>query len=207
MNWDRWHREYDSPTSSLSRRLEVVQRDLRRALASPGVRRLTTLCAGEGRDVLPVLAEHPDVTALLVELDPTLSDRARATAAALGLSRVEVRIADAGATDTYLHVPPADVLTACGVFGNISTADVRRTIATLPSLLSPAGVVIWTRGRTDDGGDPSVEVRGCFARNGFTELSFTSPTDARFRVGVHQRTPGATAPPLRPGGRLFTFIQ
>ena len=71
-DWVEWHRGYDSPTSPLSRRLEVVRRDLRRALGtSPsepgGTRRLVSICAGDGRDVLPVIAEHDRrVRALLV---------------------------------------------------------------------------------------------------------------------------------------------
>jgi hypothetical protein len=55
------------------------------------------MCAGEGRDVLPVLVErhsHRRVSALLAELDPVLSQRTRSKAADLGFSRVEVKIAD-----------------------------------------------------------------------------------------------------------------
>ena len=54
-DWRDWHRHYDNPNSSIALRLEVVQRDLRRALAeSPkgdGITQLITMCAGEGRDV------------------------------------------------------------------------------------------------------------------------------------------------------------
>jgi hypothetical protein len=213
-DWIRWHQDYDVANSSLARRLEVVQRDLRRALGEAprgegGVRRLVSICAGDGRDVLPVLAEHDrgrDIRALLIELDPTLSHRARATATDLGLSEVEVQSADAGATDTYQQVEPAHLVMACGVFGNITVNDVRRTIAALPALLVTGGIVIWTRGRPDTGPDPSLQVRGCFAEHGFTELSFTSPTDARFRVGMHQLAAHpAHAPSLTPGARMFTF--
>ncbi|MFB9848794.1 SAM-dependent methyltransferase, partial [Micromonospora andamanensis] len=87
-DWLRWHQDYDSPNSSLARRLRVVQHDLRRALTeSPhdehGARRLISICAGDGRDVLPVLAEHDGgrtVEALLIERDPALSQRARTAA-------------------------------------------------------------------------------------------------------------------------------
>jgi hypothetical protein len=208
-DWVGWHQEYDAQGSSLGRRLEVVRRDLRRALGtSPcepdGTRRLISICAGDGRDALPVIAEHDRrVRALLVERDPVLARRARETADDLGLSRVEIRTADAGQAGTYLDVRPAHILLACGVFGNIGDADVRRTVAALPTLLVAGGIVIWTRGRGDDGTDASQWIRTLFAEHGFTELSFTCPDDARFRVGMHR-----LAGTVRHGalsGRLFTF--
>jgi hypothetical protein len=202
----RWHEQYDSPGSALARRLEVVKRDLRRALTeapseADGTRRLISMCAGDGRDVLPVLAGHPAgaaVRALLVELDPTLADRARETAVRLGLSAVSVRTADAGALDSYRGFVPAHVLLACGVFGNVTVDDAERTIAAVPSLLTDDGIVIWTRGHLDEGPDPSLHLRGCFERAGFSEVSFTRPADAHFRVGVHRLTSRA---------RLFTFVR
>ena len=80
-------------------------------------------------------------------------------------------------------------------------------VATRDSLVAvrPDGVVVWTRGRGDTGPDPSDDVRACFARNGFREVAFTRPADARFRVGVHRL---ATAPPpahTLAGERLFSF--
>lgn len=214
-DWRQWHRAYDDPNSSLARRLQVVQRDLRRALTQAprgedGVRRMISICAGDGRDVLPVLAQHDSgraVEALLIELDPTLSQHARMTATNFGLPRVEVRTADAGATDTYLGIAPAHVVLACGVFGNITFNDVRRTIAALHALLVADGIVIWTRGRADDGRDPSLEVRTRFSEHGFSEMSFTSPADARFRVGMHRLAARpADVSPLRPATRIFSFI-
>lgn len=72
-DWVAWHREYDEPDSRLSRRLSVVQAHIGRALDERrGPVRIISMCAGEGRDVLPVLAEHPlraDIAALLVELN------------------------------------------------------------------------------------------------------------------------------------------
>lgn len=215
-DWVQWHEDYESPKSSLARRLTVVQRDLRRALAdapcgADGTRHLISMCAGDGRDALPVLANHArgrDVNALLVELDPALSQRARTTARDLGPSRVQVHTADAGTTNTYLHLPPVQLVLACGVFGNITFDDARRTIATLPTLLAARGIVIWTRGRGDNAHDPSLDIRTCFLEHGFAEMSFTRPSDARFRVGMHQ-LPGHTpdGPVLRPGTRLFSFLD
>lgn len=129
----QWHQNYDRSNSSLARRLRVVQACLRRALdeigpGQCGTLRLISMCAADGRDVLPVLAAHDTagrVRALLVELDPGLADHARTTATRLGLDRVEVRTADAGITDPYIDLAPAHVVLACGVFGNIPTDHVQ----------------------------------------------------------------------------------
>lgn len=213
-DWIDWHREYDEPDSSLARRLQVVQDELRAALGrlrrGPEELRLISMCAGDGRDVLPVMAENPgsSVRALLVELDPILTDRIRVGARALGLSAIEVATADAGVTDQYLRFGPAHVVLACGVFGNVTIDDAERTISTLPSLLADDGVVIWTRGRGDDGPDLSQHIRQLFADHGFVELGFTAPTDARFRVGAHRLAFRSTASaPLRAGDRMFTFVR
>ena len=66
-DWRAWHEEYDDPDSRLTRRLLVVQRYLSEALdrMPPGPIRAISVCAGEGRDLLGVLAVHPragDVT-------------------------------------------------------------------------------------------------------------------------------------------------
>ena len=211
-DWVRWHRDYDQPGSSLARRLKVVQHELDCALSAAqpdgGELQLISMCAGDGRDVLPVLVarDAPVVRALLVELDVGLADRARATAAQLGLPSVEVVTADAGCADVYVDVAPAHVVLACGVFGNISLDDTRRTVAALPSLLAPGGVVIWTRGRGEDDIDPIQRIRELFAERGYTEVSYAAPHDARFRVGSHRlASPLADLRPLSNGLRMFTF--
>jgi methyltransferase family protein len=205
-NWHEWHAPYADPASQLSRRAEVVRSRLAGILANAeGPVRLLSLCAGEGRDTLPVLATSTvPVDAVLVELDPELSATARIEAAALGLGGVEVRTADAGTTSCAEGAVPADVLMACGVFGNITEADLARTIATLPSLLAPGGYVIWTRGCRDEPVDPADTVRRVFDEAGYEEVDLVRPDDAWFRVGVH-RWPGPAAPYL-PGVRMFTFV-
>jgi hypothetical protein len=211
-DWEQWHTHYDQADSSLSQRLEAVRRDLRLALAqaradADGLIRLTTVCAGEGRDVLPVLAEFDGgraVRATLIEIDPLLADRARTTAAELGLSGVEVQTADAGTPETYRDVPRANVLTVCGVFGNISVQDVRRTIGALPGMLAMGGIVIWTRGVED--ADRTPDIRATFAAYGFTEMSFTATADGAFRIGMHQLAADpADDVPGKSGARIFTF--
>jgi SAM-dependent methyltransferase len=212
--WLQWHSHYDTPNSSLAHRLTAVRDHLRRALVEApcdayGGRLLISVCAGEGRDVLPVLAERDGsgVRAVLVELDPSVSQRAYATATELGLSGVEVRHADAATVDTYGDLPPAHVLLICGVFGHTSVDDAGKVVATLPALLAPGGIVIWTRACRRANDDPSLGIRDFFLDHGFTELSFCRTADDVFRVGMHQLTaiPAGVRPP-RPGTRMFTFV-
>jgi hypothetical protein len=209
-DWLEWHRHYDNPNSSISLRLAIVQSDLRRALAEAprgedGTIHLISMCAGEGRDVLPVLAEEDGgrgVKAVLVEFDETMSQRARATAADLGLSGVEVKTADAGTTDTYRDLPPAHIMLVCSVLGNVTAADMRRTVATLPSLMADDGIVIWTRSDRDR----SQEVRRTFLDQGFAEMSFTNTADDKFWVGMNRVAGGAAdLRPPQPGTRMFSF--
>lgn len=150
------------------------------------------------------------MTSLLVELDTELAETARSKATELGLDDVVVRTADAGTTSAYEGRVPADVLLACGVFGNITDADLVLTVSALPRLLAPGGVVVWTRGAkathdpTGEPGDPSDLVRRTFESAGFVEIAFVRPDDASFRVGVHRldREPL----PFAPGLRLFDFV-
>src|ERR1700722_12300644 len=151
-DWVEWHRDYDDPGYLLSWRGELVQGHLRAELerAPAGDVRLVSLCAGQGRDVIGVLAGHPrrhDVRARLVELDGRNVALARQAARAAGLPGVEVLRADAGVTDACAGAVTAQVLLACGVFGNIAGSDIRATVAALPSLCATGALVVWTRHR------------------------------------------------------------
>lgn len=132
MDWQAWHTKYDDPESGLSRRLEAVQEQVRAALdrAPAGPVPVISLCAGQGRDVIDVLEDHPrraDVQARLVELDPELSAFARERAS--GLDQVEVVTGDASLTDQYVGMVPAELVLLCGIFGNITSSDIERTIS------------------------------------------------------------------------------
>jgi hypothetical protein len=72
VDWRTWHKDYADPDSALGRRLPVVQAQVRAALdrSVPGSVQAISVCAGQGHDLLGVLAEHPRrayVTARLVE--------------------------------------------------------------------------------------------------------------------------------------------
>ncbi|HYM15669.1 MAG TPA: SAM-dependent methyltransferase [Dehalococcoidia bacterium] len=206
-DWVGWHREYDDPASRLSRRLAVVQDQLRRALdAHPGPVRIVSMCAGEGRDVISVLRDHPrlgEVRARLVEMDARIAGRAREAARAADLAGVDVVVADAGVTDAYVGAVPAEIVLACGVFGNITEADITRTIDHLPSLCAPGATVIWTRGAAPER-DVAQEIRRWFNTRGFEEVAYVSPPGESFRVGVHRLVAGPRD--LRRGIALFRFV-
>jgi hypothetical protein len=206
MDWVAWHERYAQPDSLQSLRLPVVQAHVRAVLDSHGTDdvRVISLCAGEGRDLLDVLETSPRrerVTARLVELDPELVRRAAARIRAANLARVEVVEADAGVTDAYRGAVPADLVLACGVFGNISDADVENTIHALPQLCAEGGTVVWTRHRRSP--DLTPRIRAWLAEAGLREQAFDSPGPDSFAVGVHRslRPPQ----PLERGRRLFAF--
>src|ERR1700685_1401005 len=101
-DWVAWHAAYDDPSSGLSARLQCVQSWLSQAIdwAPPGPVRLVSLCAGQARDVIGVLPDHPrrdDVRAVLVEADAHNADVARRGVTEAGLAQVEVRETDASA--------------------------------------------------------------------------------------------------------------
>lgn len=209
--WQQWHQGYDDPESSLSRRLQVVRRYVAQALTEAATPvRLVSLCAGDGRDSIPVIAESGrDVEALLVELDPWLAEAARDRGTEHGVP-VTVRTVDAGLPSSFSDHVPASIFLLCGVFGNISDDDIADTIQAMPALLAQNGVVVWTRGDHEVDGKtsavaPSERVRRSFIDAGFTEVEFTSPSDAAFRVGMH-RWPHPTEPPVPEDQRLFSFL-
>ena len=151
-DWVGWHARYDDPDSTQSRRLVVVRRRVGEALDGLGPRaRVLSLCAGDGRDLLPEVAARPRLApdVLLVERDETLAGQGRSAAAALGVGRVDVRAADAARPASFADALPADLLLLCGIFGNVPDEDIRRTVAAVPLLLAPDGIAIWTRGRFD----------------------------------------------------------
>ena len=200
VDWARWHDRYDED-SPLARRLVVVQERIRELLdrAAPGPISVVSLCAGQGRDLLPVLASHPrgkDVRARLVELDP------RNVAAIPTVPNVEIVCGDAAQLSAYEGAVPADIVLACGVFGNITDEDIRGTIEHLPMLCAPEAAVVWTRGAR--GRDIRPAIRRWFAEHGFEEEFFLAEPDS-FGVGVNRLA--GRPQPLDTAVKLFTFVR
>jgi hypothetical protein len=206
-DWVAWHAAYDVDDSLLRRRLEVVQARVRDALdaAPPGTVRCVSMCAGQARDIVGVLADHPrraDVVGRLVELDAANVRYARRSLSQARARGVEVVQGDAGLLGAYDGAVPADLVLACGVFGNIDDADIARTVAHLPQLCARGATVVWTRHRKDP--DLTPTIRGWFADAGFVEVAFDAPEGTSFGVGTH-RFDGEPQP-LAPTSRLFRFL-
>lgn len=206
MDWAAWHERYDDPGSVLAGRLAAVQALIVRTLdeAPPGPLTAISLCAGQGRDLIGALAHHPrraDVRARLVELDPRNVAAAAAAARRAGLDAIEIVRGDAGLMRHYRDVAPADLVLACGVFGNLTDADVLRTVEACAQLCREGGTVVWTRHRRPP--DLVPVIGDWFSARGFEQVSVSDPA-AGFGVGAHR----LCHPPKPPqsADRIFTFV-
>lgn len=175
---------------------------------TPGPVRVLSSCAGQGHDILGALEERGPrdrdrVTGTLIEIDPTNAAVARRRIAHLGLALTVVE-SDAGTTDAYAGLVPADLLLLSGIMGNITAADCERLVHVSRQLCAPGATVIWTRGAQDP--DISPDIRRWFGKAGFEELSCEEWIEGTgMRVGVNRLI---TSPhPLRPGELIFTFYR
>jgi Putative methyltransferase len=204
--WLKWHRAYDEDPF-MGGRLHEVQGRIREVLDQrpAGPIRVISACAGDGRDLIGALVDHPrahDVTALLVELSPDLVEVGRARASSAGFTGVKFKVADASTSNAYAGAIPADLVLFCGIFGNVSDHDVRKSIEHLPELCAAHATVIWTRGRFEP--DLTPTIRRWFEESGFSERSFVTIAGSTKSVGVHFLT--APPKPFRPDVRFFTFL-
>ena len=209
-DWKPWFAAYDDPDSPLVQRLAVVRQGIRRALdeAPAGNVSVLSLCAGEGRDLIPVLAEHPrraDVRARLIEFDPVIAQVARDSAAAAGLDgAVEVVTGDAADPALFGDYAPADLLLLCGIFGNISESDIHNTVTHAAHLTARGGTAIWTRHRRDPAVVPRIH--GWFAEAGFSDL-WESDADLPTTIYVAANRQERDPVPSPGDEKLFRFIK
>ena len=221
MDWTEWHERYEASPALLAR-LRIVRAHIVRCLDDfrPGPIRTLSVCAGDGRDLIEALSDHPrkaDVRARLVELDARLVERGRATATAEGLAGiVEFVAGDATAASAYRDFGPADLVLACGVFGNLRRTEASRLVETLASLCTSGGFVVWTRGvpgrlrRAYAGGAPASNaagpdaIRELLQECDFEEVQVEETADGRFVVGTarHRGEPRPLPDDDRP---LFVF--
>lgn len=205
MDWRAWHTDYEDSGSALARRLVVVQSQICTMLdqAAPGPVRAISVCAGQGHDLIGVLAEHPrrqDVSARLIELDEHNVELARHAPQMADLDGIEVLTGDASVTDVYAGAVPADLILLCGVLGNITADDIVNTIRHLPSLCAAQATVIWTRHRHPP--DLTPYIRETFEQGGFAEVAFEDSPP--FGVGVNRLV--GSPQPFETGVRLFEFV-
>jgi hypothetical protein len=205
-DYEQWLHRYDDPGSSLSWRLSLVQAWLRDDLDHrSGPVQVLSVCAGDGRDIIDVLASRDDasrVRSVLLEAHPGIADRARDRAASAGIAGVTVRTCDAADTAKYTDAVPAEVVLLVGIFGNISRTDISRTIATAPQFCAPGATVIWSRGRDRD--DINDDIRAEFAKAGFVELAYAE-SDLPSRPALGSLRYNGPSVPLGATQHLFTF--
>jgi hypothetical protein len=203
-----FHDWYDDPRSGLYLRLLVVQDLIGSVLdqAPPGPVRVISMCAGQGRDLIGVARWHRrgrDLTGLLVEADPRNVAAARDAIADAGLDGLTIEQADAGQSAAYSGAVPADLVLACGIFGNISHQDIERTIGFLPALCAPGATVLWTRHPEPE--EILTAIEGWFTGAGFRPGPLVLPPGILFSVGSARLA--GTPEPFRPGQELFMFIR
>jgi hypothetical protein len=204
--WVAWHARYGTDPA-LHHRLEIVRDLVRDELGSRAARplRAISLCAGDGRDLLEVLATHPrgrTVRARLVDLEPSLVAAGRAEIERAGLSEVDFRCEDASVARAFAGAVPADLVLACGIFGNVADDDLHAFVRHLPELCARGATVVWTRGRFAP--DLTPTIRRWFEEERFREITFVPIPDSTASVGAHRFE--GTPRPLDPAARLFTFL-
>jgi hypothetical protein len=206
-DYEQWLHRYDDPDSSLSWRLRQVQAWLREDLdnRAGGSVKVLSVCAGDGRDIIDVLAGREDasqVRSVLLEAHPGIADRARARADAAGITGLTVRVCDAADTGAYGDAVPADLVLLVGIFGNISRTDISTVISTAPQFCAPGATLIWSRGRDRD--DINDRIRAEFADAGFTELGYTE-SELSSRPAIGRVRYDGPPMPLDTAKHLFTF--
>lgn len=209
-DWADWHRQYDDPDSELSQRLDVVVSAVRAVLdqSPPGPVRVLSLCAGQARDLCRAADGHAraaDLVGVAVELSGGLAAIAAEELQRAG-TRVEVRVADAGRPVFWSDVTPVDLLLLVGIFGNVTDGDIARTVAAVPAMVRPGGVVVWSRHRREP--DVVPQVHDWFRAAGCTPVGLTSGGPGSWAVGVErvEGTDTGGAPPASLPEVLFRFL-
>lgn len=207
-NWYEWHDLYNSD-ARLQQRLQIVREYIWSAIdaSPPGIIRVVSACAGDGRDLLGTLASHPrksDVHGRLVELNPELAQQGQDKIESAGLSQqLEFVNGDATNSSSYIGAVPADIIIVCGIFGNLdSESELKRLIGNLPKLAKKGSFAIWTRGHTD-GIAHSETVRKVFREAEFEEVNFRLTLTGDMGVGIHRYL--GEGLPLPQNQQLFVF--
>ncbi|MBD2691181.1 class I SAM-dependent methyltransferase family protein [Anabaena catenula] len=190
-DWLEWHDLYNTE-AKLQQRLKIVREYISYSLdnSPAGIIRIVSVCAGDGRDLLGILANHPrteDVYARLVEINPQLVERGRATIESLGLTKqIEFINGDATAAANYVGVVPADIVIVCGIFGNLADEnELNRLLGNLSFLSKKGAFILWTRGHSN-GIAYSETVRKYFREFGFKEVNFQLTATGDMGVGIHR---------------------
>lgn len=210
MDWRQWYKHYDS-LPSLQARLQIVREQIIAALndCPPGPIRIVSVCAGDGRDLIGALPDHPrqrDVTAWLIDNHAESIARGEAAANDAGLG-AQVRFVNADATvaGNYAGLVPADLIILSGFLGHLRNDDVPSLIESLPMLCKSGGWTIWNRHLVMNKGREQVPaIRELFRQSQFEEIHFGITSHDGFAIGRVRYT--GRGMPLDNARVLFEFV-
>jgi hypothetical protein len=172
----------------------------------PGPVTVVSICAGQGRELIGALENHPrreDVRGRLVELDADNAAFAQQWAKRAHLDALEVVNGDASVSDAYAGLPRADLVVVSGLFGHVDDNDRLSTIAFLRQLLRSGGSVVWTSFLRDNG--PVEKLRRFFVEQSFDEIETEFLPGEEYRFTVTLSRHAGSEEPLQPDTKLFTF--
>jgi amino acid adenylation domain-containing protein len=189
MNWNEWHKYYDN-LPNLQERLRIVREQIAAALDEfqPGLIQIVSICAGDGRDLLGILQNHPrrsDVAALLLDNNAESIALGKKSAEETGLAwQIRFLEADATLAKNYLGAVPADLVLLSGFLGHLRHADVPGLIGSLPMFCKAGGQAIWNRHLVLHDGHRQVPlIRDFFRKTDFEEIHFEKTDANGFAVG------------------------
>lgn len=210
MDWSEWYKQYDS-FPSLQARLRIVQEQITAALneCPPGPVRIVSICAGDGRDLIGTLQNHPrrnDVTASLLDSDLDSVYRGKTAAVAAGLGgQLNFIHADAALAGNYAGAIPADLVILSGLLVHLRHENVPAFIRSLRMFCRTGGYVIWNRHFVLYQGHEQVRViRKLFQQATFEEIHFETTALDGFAVSRVRFT--GQVEPLDTTRVLFEFV-
>ena len=208
MDWVKWHRLYETEPSRILR-LEFVEQHLSDCMHGipAGSFKVVSICSGDGRDIIGVLSDHPrrnDARVRLVEINPNLVEAGRNAIESAGLAKqVEFFLGDATMSSAYADMAPADLVVACGVFGNVRKRHLKQLINSLPLLCQSGGYIVWTHFLSRTGMRRIALIRGLLRTAGFVEKHLNFSNQAAHLVATHHYAGKSMS--LPDDSRLFEF--
>ena len=164
------------------------------------------MCAGDGRDVIGVLRNHPrqnDVRAWLVELNGESIEAGMDRASKAHLEN-SVRFLSQDATDyaTYRQIAPANIILVCGVWGHVPADERPQLVQGLSTLCAPGGMVVWTCGALRGMARPRA-IQSLFRGPAWEEVRVSVTLDTTWLVATHRYAGPRAEPPT--SGAIFHF--
>ncbi len=210
MDWNDWYKQYDS-FPGLRARLRIVCEQIAATLddCPAGPIRIVSICAGDGRDVIGALHNHPrrnDVTASLLDSDQDSIHRGVAAAEAAGLGgQLHFIHADATLAGNYAGAVPADLVILSGLIGHLRHENVPGFVRSLPMFCRTGGWVIWNRHLVLYEGQKRVfPIREFFRQAAFKEVHYETTAADGFAVSRVRFT--GPVEPLDTTRVLFEFV-